>query len=219
MTHTDSHSIGKPHLPWERRDVPDQPETNSIEWHYAELNRILDVIAERGCEALDDEDIEFVVVHTHTGHVSLEEAEHLLPEICRRLAAGESPLENDPVLWLLFLKLQDEGILDGSRKSMVEDAFLKYASGEPCDTPYDAPAIINFAVVWQWDAERAFSTWESTLMFRRAVRDFIASGTTADKYFINLTDGPRKFLPSRNPENYGILLKYVGRLSEGDSGG
>ncbi len=219
MTGMDSHGSGKTDLPWERRDVPDEPETNSMEWHYAELNRILDVIAEGGYEALEDQDIEFVVVHTHTGYVSLEEVRHLLPEVCRRLAAGESPLESDLTLWLLFLKLQDEGILDSSERSMVEDAFMKYADGEPCDTPFDAPAIINFAVVWQWDAERALSVWESTLMFRRAVRDFVASGATADEYFINLTDGLRKFIPSSNPQNYEILLKYVDRLSEGDSGG
>lgn len=210
---------GKPNLPWEGCDVPDRPETDSTEWHHAELNRILDITAKDGYEGLDDADIEFVVVHAHTGYVSLEEARHFLPEICRRLAAGESPFESDLALWLLFLKMQDEGILVSSEKRMIEDAFMNYAGSLDIPITSGAAAIINFAVAWQWDAQKIFGIWKDVPMFRDTVRDFRESGLKADEYFVNLSDGPRKLLPSTNPENYRILLEYVSLLSTEDSGG
>lgn len=203
-------------LPWQRYEVSGEPETNSIEGHYVELNRILDVIIEDGYEALDDWDIDFVVIHTHTGYVSLDAARRFLPEACRRLATGDSPFDSDMAAWLLFLKFQEEGVLDTSEKRMIEDTFLKYASDPSYLIPFEVTAIINFAVVWQWDAERVLRIWESTLMFRRAVRDFKASGETANEYFFNMGDGPRKFLPSSNPENCEVLIKYIRLVSEGN---
>jgi hypothetical protein len=196
-------------LPWQRYEVSGEPAPNSIEWHHAELNRILDVIDKDGYEALDDEDIAFVMIHTHTGYVSLSEFRYFLPATCRKLTTGESPFDSDMAVWLLFLKLQEEGILSSSEKSMIEDAFLRYASAPCYSIPFEVMAIINFAVVWHWDADRVFKIWKGTLMFQRAVRDFKVSGLTADEYFINMGDGPKKFLPSSNPENYKVLMKYV----------
>lgn len=211
-----SGSKGGFELPWQRYEVSSEPETNSIEWHYAELNRILDIIVEGGYEALDDWDLYFVVIHTHTGYVSLDEVRYFLPETCRRFSTGDSPFDSNMAVWLLFLKLQEKGILDSSEKRMIEDTFLKYTSDPSYLTPFEVTAIINFAVVWQWDVKRIFTVWQNTLMFRRAVRDFKTSGGTADEYFFNMGDGPRKFLPSSNPENREVLIKYIRLVSEGN---